>query len=188
MTTAGRSDARGFTLVELMVTVAIIAVLAFLAAIGYARWARAAKTGEATATLGNIKASQDSYRSEVQKFLDCGGLGTSYPTRGGSGDQKIPGPNKHPFDTSACGATTGPCAAFRRLNTQTESLVYFTYSCQAGPADNSNVTGYNGRIWGKATDVWYIVRANGDLDGNGTESNYESSSFDSSIWVVNGDE
>ena len=39
---------RGFTLVELMITVTIIGVLALLASVGYARWIRTAKTAEAT--------------------------------------------------------------------------------------------------------------------------------------------
>jgi type IV pilus assembly protein PilA len=57
---------RGFTLVELMIVVAIIGVLASLAVYGVARYLKHAKTAEAMQSLGSIEnGSRQQYQLEV---------------------------------------------------------------------------------------------------------------------------
>lgn len=184
-TSVGSKQAeRGFTLVELMITVAIVAVLALLALVGYSRWSRASKTAEATAMIGSIKGQEETYRAETLKYLDCtaGGksLATTYPAA-------PPSDKKQAFDTTACGGNQ-VCLSFLTLHVTGNGPVYYDYSCAAGPADGTAVTGFKGHIYGNATDVWVIVRAIGDLDNNGVQATYESSSFDSTIWSVNPEE
>ena len=175
---------RGFTLVELMITVAIMGVLAALAVLGYTRWIRTAKTAEATSVMSSIKGQQDTYRAETLKYLDCtaGGknLGQHYPA-------PAPTDKKQTFDTSACGSDV-VCLSFRRLNVTSDKQVYYVYSCAAGPADGTAVSSSSGRTYGVANDTWNIIRAVGDLNNNGKTSLFETSSFDSSIWSVNSDE
>jgi len=185
----GRSGERGFTLIELMITVAIIAVLAVLAGVGYARWIRTSKTGEATAMIGSIKGAEETYRAETFKYLDASacagtctslafGVGTFYPPVTPS-DQKAAWTSG-----SYSGATT---TAFQRLNVSADTSVYYRYAVGAGTADGTAHT-IDGRTYPLANDPWYVVKAVGDLNNNGVQSSYWSSSWDSTIWSLNSDE
>jgi len=184
MTKRVGGNQRGFTLVELMITVAIVAVLSLLAMVGYSRWTRSAKTAEATSMIGSIKGQQDTYRAETLRYLDCTNGGMSLTTTYPAG---APTDQKQTFDLTACGGNL-VCQSFRKLNVQSSGPVYYVYSCEAGPADSSTVTGFGGHSYGTANDVWVIVRAVGNLNNDSVTSMYESSSLDSNIWSVNPDE
>jgi prepilin-type N-terminal cleavage/methylation domain-containing protein len=69
----------GFTLVELMIVVAIVAILAAIAIPSYLRFQSKAKTAEATNNLGAIRAAEETYRAENDTYLAC----TASPAGGG---------------------------------------------------------------------------------------------------------
>ena len=62
---------RGFTLIEMMIVVAIIALLATIAIPNYVNFQLRAKTAEAKANLGAIRTCQEAYRAERGVYLAC---------------------------------------------------------------------------------------------------------------------
>ena len=60
---------RGFTLVELMVTTAIIGVLASIAIVGYVKWIDTAKLSKAETFLATVRTQQLAYKSRFGIFL-----------------------------------------------------------------------------------------------------------------------
>jgi len=71
MTKRIRNNQKGFTLIELMIVVAIIGILAAIAIPNYLNYQLKAKTAEAKTNLGGIKTALESYRAEQDKYLGC---------------------------------------------------------------------------------------------------------------------
>ena len=70
-----KSKSKGFSLIELMIVVAIIAILAAIAIPNFMRFAMKSKTAEATTNLGAIRTAQEAYRSENDVYLECASVG-----------------------------------------------------------------------------------------------------------------
>ena len=64
-----RQWAQAFTLIELMIVIAIIGILASIAIPAYSRFSCRAKQGEAKAVLKQILVAEDSYRGEHDTYL-----------------------------------------------------------------------------------------------------------------------
>lgn len=65
---------KGFTLVELMIVVAIIGILATIAFPNYTQYVRRGKATEATANLSNLKNRMEQYYQDNRTYADTGGL------------------------------------------------------------------------------------------------------------------
>jgi len=94
----GRND-RGFTLIELMIVVAIIAVLATIAGTAYRRYMDSGRTSEAMAMLGEIRAKEEAYRAEFNTYA------------GWSSDSELTSKSLPAVDNTTCigGSTKEPC-------------------------------------------------------------------------------
>src|SRR5476651_1562313 len=74
---ARRHRTRGVTLIEIMITVAIVGVLAVVAVIAYRKKVASSKLTEATHMIENIRASQEAYKAEMGSYADISnGLAT----------------------------------------------------------------------------------------------------------------
>jgi type IV pilus assembly protein PilA len=153
-----RKREEGFTLVELMIVVAIIGVLAALAIYGVSRYLKHSKTAEATRNLGAMETgSKNAFQQEtdtsgsgtgpfVHKF--CNSSTISPPSTGLPAAAKIKAPSTDWNDAA------WTCLKFSINEPQFYQYTYTTNSS----------TG---------TAATYAATANGDLDGNGTKSTFQ---------------
>ena len=75
-----RKRSKGFTLIELMIVVAIIAILAAIAIPQYKKFQAKAKAAEAKTNLGAIASCEESYHAEHDKYIACAKTPSSAPS------------------------------------------------------------------------------------------------------------
>jgi type IV pilus assembly protein PilE len=95
-----RTSQRGFTLIELMITVAVVAILAAIAFPSYALFVKKSRRGDAEATLMDIAQRQQQYLLDTRTYApDVLTLNTSVPA------------DVTAYYTIQICQTTAPCAA-----------------------------------------------------------------------------
>ena len=102
----------GFTLIELMIVVAIIGILAAIAIPNFLRFQLKAKSSEGKTNLAAIRTAEQSYYSEFGSYVSSQGLSPANTT------------------TSAKVAFTGT-TGFNTIGWAPEGLVYFSYGVGA---------------------------------------------------------
>jgi prepilin-type N-terminal cleavage/methylation domain-containing protein len=173
----------GFTLVELMIVVAVLAILAAVAIASYRRYILRARIVEAYTMLGLIGERQAAYRGFFDQYCDVSSAshdGTA-PTLTSRWPSTSPG-------ASSADWYTGLPAEWNQLGVRPTGRVYFQYDTVAGNAGVAPPFG-GGLNYSSAPnqDVWWAAHAYGDLDGDGTQSTFEAFSMSNGVWV-SGDE
>ena len=159
-----RFGANGFTLVELMIVVAIIGVLAALAVYGVGRYLRHSKTAEATRSLGSMEQG-----SKAKFQLDTD---TSGPPATGAG------PFKHVFCSSAGAAVPASGVPVGKkvvvVSSGTAEYNQPAFTCLKFLMTDAQYYQYNytSNAPTAGTAAFYTATAIGDLDGNGVQSTY----------------
>lgn len=163
----------GFTLVEMMIVVVIIGVLSAIAIPSFIGYMYKARTAEATTFIGDIRARQESYRSEFGQY--CGVTGWD----NANWEPRDPGDE----DGSLVRAwSAAPGQEWLDLGAQPDGPVRFSYRFIAGlPGDDPPAN-----IWADSpNDFWYAVQAVADLDNDGTFITFEAASARAQIWKSN---
>jgi type IV pilus assembly protein PilA len=144
---------KGFTLVELMIVVAIIGILAAIAIPNFLNFRLKAKTSEAKSNLGAIRSTEVAYYAEWSTWV---GAQTFVPINDRTGNDF-----KEPW------ANGGTVSRFSILGFAPEGNVFFSYDME-------------GTEWPVGSDG-FTSNAQGDLDTDDVISNYKITSNDTEI-------
>jgi type IV pilus assembly protein PilA len=176
-----RANDSGFTLVELMVVVAVVSILATLAVFGVRKYILASKTSEAVEMIGAIKTAQEQYKAEtfaykdVSKVNSLADYSTFYPTTTPLRRKKM----------AWGGGTDDVANGWRELGVTASAPVMYIYGCAAGPGSMApaapGITIVNYPTAASGTP-WYLIKAVGDLDGNGSVGTFVGTSFTAEIF------
>lgn len=170
----------GFTLVELMIVVAMVGVLATLAIVGYRRYIDSSKVSEAVYVIGGIRSAEESIRAETMVYLNVSSSGGGYyPRKDLFDSKKVSWDNPNHEDVQA----------WRALNVTVDGPVRFGYQVVAGAA-GSNVsitTKYSPQpTWpSTTTEPWYVTEAVGDPGERKVTTSVLGCSFTNEIFMQN---
>lgn len=120
---------KGFTLIEMMIVVAIIALLATIAIPNYVGFRKKAMTAEAKSNLGTLRTLEEAYAADNQTYLVCAAWPAAIPTPAAPGAWGDGNPNfnalgfelkgnlRYQYDVLAADATTFTATAQGNLDT-----------------------------------------------------------------------
>jgi type IV pilus assembly protein PilA len=172
----------GFTLIELMIVVAIIGILAAIAIPNFLQYQMKSRQSEAKTNLQAIRTSELSFQGEHGCFIGLGAFGVAVPV---GGTKTVPvawgaGPGASPAGTVWCTGTGATAAgSFADIGFVATGNVYYRYVADAYQADPVPVTTAAScpraigvpTGTGPLTQNSFVVAALSNLDGDANPPN-----------------
>lgn len=131
---------RGFTLIELMITVAIVGILAAIAIPNFTRYLAKSKTAEAKANIGTIFTCQEAYKATNDTYINC----TANPVAIGS----------PPATATAWDSTI--VAGWGEIGFNLIGSIRYTYEVTNSTSSVFLVTASSAALTSGMTDTWTI--------------------------------
>ncbi|MFW2388468.1 MAG: type IV pilin protein [Polyangiales bacterium] len=146
---SSHSRSAGFTIIELMIGVAIVGIMAAVALPSFKFYVYKGRVSEAVTMLNGIKNRQEAYRSRFGQYAAVNGANWGNFT-----PAAVPGREPVVWPSSP---------NWEELGVSTPGFVRFRYATIAGPPQSGVPPGSNI----DDSTFWYAAQAEGDLDGDG---------------------
>jgi type IV pilus assembly protein PilA len=111
---------------ELLIAIAIISTMSAIGIAMFKKYVHAAQSGEARTVIGQIRAGEESYKSEMLQYLSCSASLTDYYPNTTPNDSRWSW--VRPSDARYANGTTG----WQMLNVNPDGPVRFGYAAVAG--------------------------------------------------------
>lgn len=139
-------SAKGFTLIELMVTIAIIAILASVALPMYTDYVRRGKLTEATSGLAELRLRAEKYFADNRTYQNAGATDVGFT-------ETINGSRYFTFDCATTAANNFTCTA---TGVASQGMAGFAYTVNEANVKTSTFTGLAG--WADSTNCWVMKK------------------------------
>lgn len=129
----------GFTLIEIMIAIAVVAILTAIAVPSYTDYVRRGKIAEATSALANMRVQMEQYFQDNKTYANV--TGVTAPCTAGAGTVPLPAGTKYftfDCDTPARAAVTFTLTA---TGIATQGMGGFVYTVNQANAQVSTISG-----------------------------------------------